>query len=81
MTTQELNEKVQSMIAKGCKLPVEKIEAIFLTSDKNKSKNDKRKTAGFTARAKAETRDYSNAPSLEEINRRTSMNCRPSSMR
>lgn len=78
MKTQELNEKVQSMIAKGCKLPVEKIEAILLKGAKAAAKDHSK---GFAARAAAETRDYSDCPSLEEINRIGSLNQRPSSMR
>ena len=34
ITQEELNIKVQEMINKGCKLPVEKIEAIILKSNK-----------------------------------------------
>ncbi len=54
MTTKELNDKVQSMIAKGCKLPVSEIEAIFLKSEANQLKNANRKTKGFDRRAAQE---------------------------
>lgn len=45
MTTQEINEKVQSMKAKGCKLSDAAITAIFMKSEKNSVKNLKRSAA------------------------------------
>lgn len=54
MTTQELNEKVNATIARGCKLPVAQIEAILLKEEATKVKRMKRSAKGFARRAEWE---------------------------
>lgn|GEM_PF-6800639 len=53
MTNQEINNKVEDIKAKGCKLSDKAIIAIIMKGQKNSAKNIKRIAKGFDKRAEA----------------------------
>lgn len=69
------------MIAKGCKLPVEKIEAIILKSNKATLKASKNFDKKQEQRNLAASIDASTLPTAGEMMRRNAMMNLPSSMR
>mgnify|MGYP000940779849 CR=1 FL=1 len=83
ITQEELTQKVQELVNKGCKLPIEKIEAIVLKSNKASLKSvnsfDKKQEQRNMA---ANTIASANASVwLAEKNRENAINNLPSSLR
>lgn len=81
MTQQELNEKVQAILEKGCKLPIEKIEAIVLKSNKASLKAAKKFDGKQNQRNLSGSIDASKLPTIGEMMRENALKNLPSSMR
>jgi len=81
--TKTIEEKIQDLINKGCKLSVEEITAIIEKQEAKKAKSDKKSAKRWNAREEAANIKVTGNcfHNIEEANRQTSLNCRPSSMR
>ena len=83
MTTQEMQIEAKRLQEKGSPLTIEKIIKILEKREAKKGKVSKKSAKGFERRSKYENMEVKGNcfHNLEEMNRQTSLNCRPSSMR
>lgn len=83
MTPLEIQEEAKRLQEKGSHLSLDKIIKIVEKREARKGKISKNSAKGFERRAKYENMEVKGNcfHNIEEANRQTSLNCRPSSMR